>query len=252
MLFPDKKRNHKTTRPAFLSQRRCGYFVPIEHREEISVAVASNPRSTGRLPRVNELHRLSLMDLRRQCGWPSEQFIAVHSCEVAVNGWNKGQRTHRNRSVGDRILHRLSRKLQPILEHCERSRWSVAPPAIGGANAIDDVPLAIECLVRRPERVGTVINVCGFRGSTVQLNDFESLSLSKLVIRAVADVIAANIEARDFLADLIEASSKLFRKQVSSILEDTTLTVVSRLDQPNTLAHAQNPLRFRGESFQIG
>src|SRR5215470_9641659 len=230
MLFPDKKRNHKTTRPAFLSQRRCGYFVPIEHREEISVAVASNPRSTGRLPRVNELHRLSLMDLRRQCGWPSEQLIAVHSCEVAVNGWNKGQGAHRSRSVGDRILHRLSRKLQPIPEHCERGCWSVAPPAIGCADAIDEVPLAIECPIGRPKRVGTVIDVCGFRGSTVQLNDFESLSLSELVIRTVPDVIPANIEVGEFPADFIEARSKCLRKQVFSIQKDATLAMVSCLD----------------------
>src|SRR5215467_2690686 len=101
---------------------------------------------------------------------------------------------------------------------------------IGRSDLVDELPLAVERPIGRPERVCAVINVCGFGGSTVQLDDFESFSLPKLLIRAVADVIAADIEARDFLADLIEASSKLFRKQVASIKEDTTLTVVSRLD----------------------
>src|SRR5262249_26287181 len=99
---------------------------------------------------------------------------------------------------------------------------------IGRADFVDKLPLAVEHRIGRPERVGTSINVCGFRGSTVQLNDFESLAEAKLVIRAIADIIAADIEAGESLADLIEANSKLFGMQVASVQEDTALTVISR------------------------
>src|SRR5215469_10651534 len=86
---------------------------------------------------------------------------------------------------------------KPVVQHgMQRFRLQTSP-AIGVGYGKNDFPLAEQRTVRGAQRVFRIVDVGGLRRCAVQFDDLESFSTSECVGIAVADIVAAEVEAID-------------------------------------------------------
>jgi len=98
------------------------------------------------------------------------------------------------------------------------------------------LPLPVQRVVRRPERIALIINIRSFGGCAIKLDDLKFFAGSELFIAAVSNVVSPDIKTRELLTDLVKGVAKFLRVKVFALLENTTLAMIAGLNEAQGFA----------------
>src|SRR5213079_684468 len=141
--------------------------------------------------------------------------------------------------------------LSPFPPKRAQRRRAAASCAIGRTDGEDQLPLAKQGAVSRDERVARVINAGGFRGSAVQLHDFEISPLFEIFFVLVANVVATNIKTRDLSRDTVDHALERVGPEVSAVAKDASLRMIAGLDQFEDFADRKYLASAMSKSSQV-
>src|SRR5262245_60003617 len=122
-------------------------------------------------------------------------------------------------SVGQGIRGGQSRRLPPRAPELAQPGGRRPTPPVLRANGEDQSPLAEQRAVGGPQRMACVVDAGGLGGRPVQFDDLKTAPRPQVLLRSIANVVAANKEAIETPRDVGDAPLECFRPKAPAVLE---------------------------------